>query len=138
MYHRPRYRYPLHLAARKLSWPGIQMTADAEPFRQYFNPLIHATPGEAVQSPGQGDVFLYGQLWDQMKGLKHKTHVPPPQERTRVVIQGVERLAFESHVPRIGAIQAGNNIEQGAFANAAFPHDGYEVCWCYVEARIAE
>ena len=138
MYCRPRYRNPLHFPAGKLSWPGIQVTTDAKPFRQYSNPLIHVTSGEAIQSPGQGDIFLYGQLRDQMKRLKHKTHVPPPQECTRVVIQSVERLTFESHVPRIGAIQTGYNIEQGAFANATFPHNGYKVCWCYVEARVAE
>ena len=59
-----------------------------------------------------------------MKGLKHEADGAAAQQRDGVVVQSREIHAVEQHAAGVGAIEAGQQIEQRRFADAGFAHDG--------------
>src|SRR4029078_4760041 len=98
-------------------------------------PLQPATP---TQFQRKQRVLQRGQRGDQLEELEDDAHVTPAPLCERVLAAPTQLLASEDDLPTRGAIDAGEQVEQGRLAAAGWPVDGEEALRRNTEAHAVE
>jgi len=78
---------------------------------------------DAEQFERQRHVLADVEVGQHVECLKHESDRTPPQQRHRVVTKRRQIDAFEDDAAAIGAVQSGEQIEQGRLADAGLAHD---------------
>src|SRR5207248_3182223 len=77
----------------------------------------------------QQDVLQRSQLAEQVEALEDEPDARVPQRREPRVGEAANVLAEDAHVALVGAIQAAEDVQQGALAASALPFDGDELAF---------
>ena len=77
----------------------------------------------ALQPQGQRHVLQHGEVGQHMKGLEHEAQPVAPQPGQAVLVERGVVAAIQQHPPRIGAVQPGDQVEQGRLAHPRLPDD---------------
>ena len=86
-------------------------------------PAGHLRIALSRQHQRQQDVVPDGKGIQQIKILKHKPQVIPPECSHLSVWDADSVLACEQHLPAGGLVQRRQDIKQRGFARTGFPHD---------------
>ena len=98
-----------------------------EPLRKAYTTQHLSSGGTRVFAIGQlqwqHHVFQRSQVAQELKALKHKTHLLRPQRSAVVFVDGKQILARQPHRAAGGGVQARHDGQQGAFARARSAHN---------------
>lgn len=128
----------LFLAAGELPGEVTHPVAQADEFEGGFNVLPAFATGQAGEEEREFDVFEGGQYRDEVESL---------EDETDVVVAPFRELGFgevgdvdfvDVAVAAGGAVNAGNDMEERAFARAARAHEGDELTGGDVDRDVVE
>ena len=135
---RPAQRGALPLAARQLARLVPQAAGEPDP-RQQPPGLLQGLRGrDPREAQRQRRVLLRGELRQQVVLLVDEAQVPVAQRRQRPVRQPVDAPPGQLHRARVRAVEAGQQVQQGALAAAGHADHGRALAGGELEVEAAQ
>ena len=128
--------HPLLLAPGQL--PGVMPQPVAEADRRQLLPSPVEGIGLARQLARRGHVLERGHGGDEVEGLEHDAHVPAPEPRERVLVEGAEIVAGHGGPPGGGPLQAADDHEERGLARPGRPDDAHRFSGGEIEVDAAQ
>ena len=94
--------------------------------------------GDAVELEGEEDVLPRGEVAQQLEGLEDEADLAAPKEGEGVLVEVLEGLAVDADGALRGAVEAGEQAEEGGLAAARGAEDGDEVAGVDAEIDAVE
>ena len=123
MHQRPRDRHPLQLAAGELARQRIGAIVEADGGEHLADAPLALAGRHAEQRQRQRDVLRDAQVRQHVERLEHEAQPFAAQDGQRVVVERRQVDAAEPHRTGVGAVEAGDQVEQRGLADARLAHD---------------
>ena len=111
---RPANRHALLLAAGKLTGQMLPALCQSQHMQQFIHKFL--IRGFVVQEERESQILLHVQFRNQIKGLKDKSNVLPPENGQLLLGHGEHIFPIDPDFARRGIVKPAHNVQQCTFA----------------------
>ncbi len=133
-----RDRDALRLSTRELVRHAFASLAELHRLEQRGDAPAHGLVPHAVQCERERDVLRHRQVRQDVKRLEYEPHVLAADKGESVVVERAQGHAIEEHLPGIGPLEPGDEVEQRGFPDPRFAHHRDVVSRGELEADVQQ
>jgi hypothetical protein len=134
----PRNRDALPFPARELLREVRQARAELYETQQLPGALVHLAPRPPAQVQREPDVLHAGERGQQVEELEDEADLVAPHARQLVVREPAERLVVHADLPRRGAVEPSDQVEERGLAGSGRADDRGHLTPADRQAHIVE